>query len=353
MRLAFAPYRLTFKFPAGTSRGVLLSKQTYFLKYYNPDYPDRAGYGEAAVFEGLSPEWGVDFEDKLKELSRAVRQEEPIVIGQYSSIVFGFEQAVSDYENGCGGIYFPSSFICGESSIKINGLIWMGNHEEMQRRLLEKIDAGFSCIKIKIGAIRWNEELELLRMARELTAGRDIDLRVDANGAFTPEDCMKRLDDLAPFGLHSIEQPLKAGSWNELSRICRESPVPVALDEELIGIDNPEKRRELLDFVRPQYIVLKPALCFGFSGATDWIEAARGRGIGWWLTSALESSVGLNALAQFTATLDTRMAQGLGTGNLYTNNLESPLKLEGERLRMTRSTKILTDQLELLQWREY
>ena len=352
MRLFFAPYTLHFRFPAGTSRGVLYHKKTYFLKYFDERQPEKAGYGEAALFEGLSPEEGPGYERKLSELSRNIREGKPTDIKEYSSIIFGLEQAMADFSNGGKGIYFPSPFIDGKDSIQINGLIWMGSKDKMAERINEKIREGYRCIKIKIGAIDWAEELYLLSLVRELTHGKDIDLRVDANGAFTAENCMDRLRDLAPFYLHSIEQPVKAGQWDLMKEICRVSPVPIALDEELIGIGTDEKRRDLLNYVKPQFIVLKPALCFGFSGASSWISLAEELGIGWWITSALESSVGLDAIAQYTALQPLTQAQGLGTGGLFTNNFSSPLILTGDRLRMKKSTDIFQPELEQLEWRE-
>ena len=352
MRLAYAPYELIFKKPAGTSRGVLLKKKTYFLRYRDERNPGKAGYGEAALFEGLSPEEKLDYEGKLRELSADTAAGRETDISEYSSIIFGMEQARADLSNRGKGIYYPSPFTEGQTTIQINGLIWMGSKQEMIERIEAKIREGFRCIKIKIGAIDWDEELSLLQLVRELTDGKEIDLRVDANGAFTEEDCEQKLNDLSRFGLHSIEQPIKAGQRDFLRHLCRISPVPIALDEELIGIKDEKERDDLLDFVRPQYIVLKPALCFGFSGASSWIRLAERKRIGWWITSALESSVGLDAIAQFTGRMKLPMAQGLGTGNLYTNNLPSPLKLESDRLIMNSRTDIFHKELEKLEWIE-
>ena len=353
MRLAFSPYELKFRFPAGTSRGVLLHKKTYFLKYYDESQPGKPGYGEAAVFAGLSAEDGPQYENKLIELSRNIRTGKPTDIKDFSSIIFGLEQAQADFLNGGKGVYFDSPFIRGEISIRINGLIWMGNRNEMVKRVEKKISEGYGCIKVKIGAIAWEDELYLLSLIRELTEDRNVDLRVDANGAFDSENCMSRLKDLEKFRLHSIEQPVKPGQWDLLRKLCENTPVPIALDEELIGINEDSKRLELLTYVRPRYIVLKPALCYGFSGAASWIEAADKNGVGWWITSALESSVGLDAIAQFTATKQIQMAQGLGTGNLYTNNFKSPLTLSGDKLRLTERTDIFQPKLETLEWKEY
>lgn len=330
-----------------------MKKKTYFLKYYDEDHPKTAGYGEAALFEGLSVEDTPEFESKLVELSRSVRENLQCDISNYSSIIFGFEQAVKDYENGGIGLYFPSAFSKGEKTIDINGLIWMGSRKEMIERINQKIDGGYDCIKIKIGAIEWKDELYLLELIRELTEGKTIDLRVDANGAFSNADCLKKLGDLEKFHLHSIEQPIKAGDWDFMKKICEESPVPIALDEELIGISEEEERERLVEYIKPQYVVLKPALCFGFAGAESWIRIAEKHNTGWWITSALESAVGLDAIAQFTGNFELKMAQGLGTGALYTNNFSSPLVLEGSKLSLKKPTDIFRSELENLKWREY
>ena len=251
---------------------------------------------------------------------------------EWSSIRFGVEMALQDLAMGGRQLYFPSAFTEGRLAIEINGLIWMGDKSTMLQRIQQKLEAGFHCIKLKIGAIDFEAELSLLQYIRERFSREKVELRVDANGAFAPEEAMSKLEALAAFGLHSIEQPIRQGQWEEMAHLCRETPIPIALDEELIGVYGRKKKLELLEKVQPQYIILKPALCGGFSGAREWIELAEKRGIGWWVTSALESNIGLNALAQWVATLGNPMPQGLGTGQLYTNNLWSPLRQEGECL---------------------
>ena len=251
---------------------------------------------------------------------------------EWSSIRFGVEMALQDLAMGGRQLYFPSAFTEGRLAIEINGLIWMGDKSTMLQRIQQKLEAGFHCIKLKIGAIDFEAELSLLQYIRERFSCEKVELRVDANGAFAPEEAMSKLEALAAFGLHSIEQPIRQGQWEEMAHLCRETPIPIALDEELIGVYGRKKKLELLEIVQPQYIILKPALCGGFSGAREWIELAEKRGIGWWVTSALESNIGLNALAQWVATLGNPMPQGLGTGQLYTNNLWSPLRQEGECL---------------------
>lgn len=347
MQLRFKPYTLIFKEDAGTSRGILKVKLTCFLKCWDENNPDLIGYGEAAWFPGLSPESEEEFYGELSALQNNFSSEKAAKYNGFSSIKFGLEQCLLDIGNGARGIYFPSKFTEGRSDLIINGLIWMGKKEVMLNRIEEKINSGFRCIKIKIGAINWNDELELIRIIRN-EYGQHIEIRVDANGAFTPEECPKKLEQLATFNVHSIEQPIKAGMNEELRRICNDSPVPVALDESLIGNFSFEQKKDLISFIQPQYIILKPSLCGGFTGTLEWIRVAEELNKGWWITSALESSVGLDALAQFAAKQEVEMPQGLGTGALYVNNLPSPLSLQGERLRFTGQANCFRDILETI-----
>lgn len=339
LKATYQKYRLHFKEPSGTSRGILTDKETYFLRIWDDAQPEIAGVGECAVFRGLSADDRPDYEEKLRWVCCHVADIQPTDLMGWSSIRFGFEMAGLDLMNGGQGIYFPSVFTEGKQTIEINGLIWMGDRSTMFRRIQQKLEAGFHCIKLKIGAIDFEAELALLSYIRERFSCRDVELRVDANGAFSPGNARERLEALARFGLHSIEQPIRQGQWEEMSRLCRETPVPIALDEELIGVDDPVLKRSLLETVKPQYLILKPALCGGFTGAEQWIELARQQNIGWWVTSALESNIGLNALAQWVVTLGNTMPQGLGTGQLFTNNILSPIKQEGERLRYDLSCK--------------
>ena len=350
MRLEFAPYLLKFKQPAGTSRGVMTEKPTFLIKIYNEKEPERFGIGEAAVFPGLSPEADGNYVWKLTELMANVALGHPTDLSRHPSIQFGFEQALLDYSNGCKGIYYPTLFTEGEEFIEINGLVWMGNFDEMLERLEKKIKAGFKCIKIKIGAIDWKKEIELIRRIRNRYGDAELMIRVDANGGFTYEECHKKLKELAVMGVHSIEQPIKAGNPELMTKLCKESPVAIALDEELIGKGTTEEKIETLERIRPQYIILKPALCGGFSGAVEWIEEARKREIGWWITSALESNVGLNAIAQFAVSLKVKGPQGLGTGGLFTNNFETPIKLIGDRLTFDKFKYFDYSQFADLKW---
>lgn len=332
MRLDFFLYILKFKEPAGTSRGVLTEKPTYLIKVYDEKDPSHFGIGEAAVFPGLSPEADRDYEKKLLELSDNFSKGKETNLIHHSSIKFGFEQALLDYSNGCKGIYYPGDFTNGEITIEINGLIWMGNYDEMINRLEEKIRDGFKCIKLKIGAIDWQKELDIIKAIRKVFTVEELMIRVDANGGFSYDDCLNKLNALADLGVHSIEQPIKSGNEEKMLELCKETPLPIALDEELIGKGGLEERVRLLDTIKPQYIILKPALCGGFSGASEWISEAEKRGIGWWITSALESNVGLNAIAQYTAYVNAKGPQGLGTGGLFTNNFYTPITLVNDQL---------------------
>ncbi len=351
MRLSFAPYLLHFKEPGGTSRGVMTEKPTFLIKVYEEDDPEHYGLGEAAVFPGLSPEADGYYVMKLTELMANVAIGKETDLTRHSSILFGFEQALLDFSNGCRGLWFPSPFTEGKSEITINGLVWMGDFDRMMQRVEEKINAGFRCIKLKIGAIDWRSEVEMIERIRRRFSPEQLMIRVDANGGFDIENALPRLNRLADLGVHSIEQPLKAGLTELTAFLCRISPLPIALDEELIGKGTEDERIALLDAINPQYIILKPALCGGFSGATDWIAKAKERGIGWWITSALESNVGLTAIAQWTAGVaDTSMPQGLGTGGVFTDNFTTPLHLEGEHLRYDPAQAFDRSQFDGLKW---
>lgn len=350
MRLEFAPYLLKFKEPAGTSRGILTEKPTFFIKVYDENNPELFGIGEAAVFPGLSPEADGNYVWKLTELMANVAINRLTDLSRHSSIQFGLESAIYDFTNGCKGTYFPSTFTEGEETIEINGLVWMGDFERMIERIEEKLTEGFRCIKLKIGSIAWTKELEMIRYIRGKYTESDLTIRVDANGGFKYEECKERLGELADLGIHSIEQPIQAGQPDLMAKLCKVSPVPIALDEELIGKGNLEERIETLEKIKPQFIILKPALCGGLSGASEWIEEAEKRNIGWWITSALESNVGLNAIAQFTAFLNAKGPQGLGTGGLFINNFETQITLDKDRLGFNANAKWNTSQFSNLKW---
>lgn len=358
MRFAFAPYLLHFKEPGGTSRGVMTEKPTFLVKIFDENDPEHLGIGEAAVFPGLSPEADGNYVWKLTEVLANVAIGKTTDLTRHSSIQFGLEQALLDYSNGCRGIYCPGPFVNGEGSIVINGLVWMGDFGKMMERLEEKINAGFRCVKLKIGAIDWKSETEMIEYIRRRFSPDELTIRVDANGAFTMDDALPRLKRLADLGVHSIEQPIKAGNPELMAFLCRVSPLPIALDEELIGKGTTEEKISMLDTIMPQYIVLKPALCGGFSGGEEWIALAGKREIGWWVTSALESNVGLNAIAQWTAgllsadveSISSPIPQGLGTGSVFTDNFETPIYLEGDNLRYNPAGQLDYGQFADLKW---
>jgi o-succinylbenzoate synthase len=334
-KVSFHPYSLIFKKPSGTSRGILTTKETWIVKVWQESSPGLLGLGECALFRGLSCDDRPDYEDVLASLSPNLPPLKSLSekLKDFPSILFGLETALADLKNGGKRIIYPSAFSEGKQSIRINGLIWMGTKSEMQSQIKNKIAQGFSCLKLKIGAIDFEAELDLLKAIRQEFDVNTIELRVDANGALSPQNALSKLDLLAKLKLHSIEQPIKAGQWEEMAKLCEQTPLPIALDEELIGINDFIQKKLLLETIRPQYIILKPSLHGGFAGSEEWISLANEQKIDWWATSALESNIGLNAIAQWCAIQKNEMPQGLGTGQLYTNNFESPLTLEGENLK--------------------
>lgn len=350
MHLAFAPYLFQFKEPGGTSRGVMTEKPTFLIKVYDEKEPLHFGIGEAAVFPGLSPEADGNFVWKLTELLANVAIGKQTDLSRHSSIQFGFEQALYDFSNGCHGIYFPSPFTEGNAEIEINGLVWMGDFDKMIERIDEKVKAGFRCLKLKIGAIDWKKEIEMIEYVRKRYSENELMIRVDANGGFTMDNALPRLKMLADLGIHSIEQPIPSGNEELMAFLCQVSPLPIALDEELIGKGTTMERVATLDMIKPSYIILKPALCGGFSGGNEWISLAEERGIGWWITSALESNVGLNAIAQWTSFVSAGGPQGLGTGGVFTNNFVTPVLLEGDRLRYNPDMQFDYSQFADLKW---
>lgn len=324
---------LHFKHPAGTSRGVYRTRDCHFVMIKSMD-TGQVGFGECSPLPALScddvPNYTHILEEAAKALaSTGILNRERLL--DFPSILFGLECALLNMLND-SPVLFESPFTRAEESIEINGLIWMGTFEEMYTRIREKLDQGYRCLKLKIGAIDFEKEIELLRFVRKNFSADLIELRVDANGAFSPLDAPEKLKRLSEFSIHSIEQPIRAGQWEEMARLCENSPIPIALDEELIGINRAGEKRKLLDTIRPQYIILKPTLHGAISGAQEWIKDAEERRIGWWATSALESNIGLSAIAQWTSSLHPKMPQGLGTGALFTDNIEMPLKIEHGRL---------------------
>ena len=332
MKAAYAPYRLIFKAPAGTSRGILLHKDTYFLKVWDESNPEVYGLGECALFKGLSREDTPLYESKLREMCQNIALGKSTDLSEYSSLQFGLETALCDLSNGGRRVVVDTPFVHGETSIPINGLVWMGSFDEMSARIEEKLSAGFTTIKLKIGAIDFESELELIRKLRSRFSRETLTIRVDANGGFSPEEALPKLNRLAAYGIHSCEQPIKPNQWAEMRKICAESPIHIALDEELIGITDPMQMFMLLREIAPQYLIIKPSLMGGFAGAQEWLKMAKMTNTGAWFTSALESNVGLNAIAQVVAKFNPLIPQGLGTGALYTNNIESPLYQKADYL---------------------
>ncbi len=327
MKAHFIKYQLIFKNPAGTSRGILHTKQTYFLVV---DNGNKNGIGECNLFKGLSIDDRPDYEEKLQWLCDNINQEPVVLINAlqtWPSLLMGYEMAMQSLQASEPFNLFPSMFTSGEAAIPVNGLVWMGSNDFMLAQLEEKLASGFHCIKLKIGAIDFEQEMRLLQLIRDCFSKNEITIRVDANGAFTAQQAPAVLDRLAQYDVHSIEQPIKQGHWQEMAALCETTPVPIALDEELIGLYELEQRMDCLKTIKPQYIILKPALIGGFISSRSWINLAESAHAGWWVTSALESNVGLNAIAQFTYNLGVTMPQGLGTGSLFTNNIDAPLEV--------------------------
>ena len=361
---------LHFKQPAGTSRGVYTTRHSYYLTLTSDEMPGVEGVGECATLPDLSCDAKPEYEMTLRQVCQMVEQMGRIpydMIRAYPSITFGLETAFASFFDEAkkklgamnlsegktsveilkeAGVSVPmgmenlvnlfdSPFGRGEEGITINGLVWMGTYEEMLARLEEKLQAGFHCVKLKIGAIDFFKELDLIKRIRDVYTKEQVELRVDANGGFLPENAMSQLEALAKYDIHSIEQPIKQHQWPKMAQLCRETPLPIALDEELIGVNVRSMKEALLDTIRPQYIILKPSLHGGIYGCNEWIELAKQRGIGSWITSALESNIGLNAIAHYAAKVygpNVEMPQGLGTGQLFTDNIPMALEIRGDKL---------------------
>jgi len=312
-------------------------KETYFLILKTEE---AFGVGECGILRGLSIDDRPDYEEKLQWVCDNISLgEEKLydVLTEFPSIQFGLETAFKSIVSNNPFVIFSSEFTLGEKAIPINGLVWMGDKSFMKEQITEKLKQGFTCIKMKIGAIDFKTEIELLKSIRKEFSASEVELRVDANGAFSPQEALKKLKVLSDLKLHSIEQPIKQGQWQEMARLCEETPLPIALDEELIGIFSEEEKSELMKTIKPHYIILKPSLIGGFRGSDSWIKLAENNHAGWWITSALESNVGLNAISQYTFTKNSKLPQGLGTGSLYTNNIESPLEVANGALHYVSS----------------
>jgi len=333
-KAGFHKRKLIFKIPGGTSRGVLKSKDSWFLKLFDTDKPDVFGRGEASIIRKLSIDDRPDFEEKLKwciENINKYNDWNPEELNEFPSIKFALETAFLDLKTGGKRVLFPSEFTNEKTGIPINGLIWMGEPDFMRKQIVDKIESGFRCIKLKIGAISFDQEIALLKSIPKQFSEDELELRVDANGAFSPADALEKLKILSNLGIHSIEQPIRQKQWEEMANLCRQTPIPIALDEELIGL-KPDEIPKMLDAISPQFVILKPGLLGGFAASENFITEVEKRNIGWWITSALEADIGLNSIAQWAYTLNNKMPQGLGTGQLFTNNLDSPLYIENANL---------------------
>lgn len=332
MKATHHKYILTFKRPSGTSRGVMMEKETWFIIL---EENGKKGIGECGILRTLSVDDRPDYEEKLLWTCENIHLGKDVLwenLIEFPSIQFGVEMAFLSLQSQNPFVLFPSEFTNGKKPIGINGLVWMGEESFMKQQIEEKLEQGFSCIKLKIGAIDFQKELDLLRFIRSNFDENTIEIRVDANGAFSENEALGKLNQLAGFKLHSIEQPIAKNHTDTMAELCKITPFPIALDEELIGVFSFEDKKQLLQKIRPQYIILKPSLVGGFRGTKEWIELAEQLNIGWWITSALESNIGLNAIAQFTFLQNNPMPQGLGTGSLYTNNFDCPLGVENGQL---------------------
>ena len=344
LKAQYYKHTLNFRFDAGTSRGVLKKKASYFIKIFDENTPEIFGLGEAGPLEGLSLDFGVLAENKIHEIINNINSgtykkidDLELDLPNFPSVKFALETAILDLKNCGKREIFSNGFFQKSERIKINGLVWMGSKDFMKKQIVEKLESGFDTIKLKIGAIDFNEEIELLRFIRKQFSSSEISLRVDANGAFSTLEALDKLKTLSEFEIHSIEQPIKANQWAEMAKLCEKTPIPIALDEELI--ENQSSKETLLRTIKPQYIILKPSLMGGISGSSSWIKTAESLGIDWWMTSALESNIGLNAICQFSATYQNKLPQGLGTGKLYDNNFDSPLEIQSGQIFYNQNTK--------------
>ena len=328
----YQKYILDFKNPSGTSRGVLTQKETWFLIL---EKDDKRGIGECGLLRGLSCDDRSDYEEKLQWVCQNIHLGEKLLweaLIEFPSIQFGVEMAFLSLNSTNPFLLFPSAFTNGEKSIVINGLVWMGNEQFMKQQIEEKIAQGFTCIKLKIGAIDFEKELALLHFIRQNFNSSQIEIRVDANGAFSNQEAISKLNLLSQFELHSIEQPIAKNNLEVMANLCKNSAIDIALDEELIGVFSTDEKEAILTKIKPQYIILKPSFVGGFRGTNEWISLAEKHNIKWWITSALESNIGLNAIAQFTFLKQNLLPQGLGTGGLFTNNFDCPLEVKNGQL---------------------
>jgi o-succinylbenzoate synthase len=309
----------------------MTEKETWFIVL---EQDGKKGIGECGILRGLSIDDRPDYEEKLQWTCDNIQLEKDQLweaLLEFPSIQFGVEMAFQSLVSESPFLLFPSDFTNGAKSILINGLVWMGEEAFMKQQIEEKLAQGFTCIKLKIGAIDFDKELQLLRFIREHFTPEQVEIRVDANGAFNEISALDKLTQLSEFKLHSIEQPIQKNNTDSMAELCKITPFPIALDEELIGVFSLAEKEQLLLKIKPQYIILKPSFIGGFRGTQEWISLAKKHKIGWWVTSALESNIGLNAIAQWTFLQHNLMPQGLGTGALFTNNFDCPLQvLQGQ-----------------------
>ena len=324
---------LHFKQPVGTSRGIYTTRKSWFVRLSDGT---KTGMGECAPLPDLSCDARPDYAEVLEQFCQTLCETGEIdsdIMRTYPSMLFGLETALRNLQHG--NLLFDTAFSRGEVGIPINGLVWMGNYEEMLQRMETKLSQGYRCVKLKIGAIDFQQELDLIKRIRERFSFHEVELRLDANGAFPYEEALYKLELLSQYAIHSIEQPIRAGQWAYMAELCRESPLPIALDEELIGVNDPDMKAHMLNIIKPRYIILKPSLHGGMMGCREWISIAQEMGVGSWITSALESNIGLNSIAQFASDVygdNIRMPQGLGTGQLFTDNIPMPLEIRGDQL---------------------
>ena len=325
-------HRLEFKIPGGTSRGVLRHKDSWLIQISTGD---RHGIGECSIIVGLSPESPQVVQNIFEEIPQYLEKGKEFLLQRYTkapAVQFAIEMAFSGLDSHHPLLHFDTQFVHHQQMIPINGLIWMGDIENMMAQLEQKINLGFSCIKIKVGTIDFESECDFLHRIRKRYHSSDIELRLDANGAFQPEDAMQKLSRLSEYKIHSIEQPIAPGQWDEMATLCKSTPIPIALDEELIGVKSESDKENVIQHINPQYIIIKPSLVGGWQGADQWVSIAEKHAVGWWATSALESNIGLNAIAQWVSTKQISMPHGLGTGGLFTNNIDTPLYLRGQNM---------------------
>ncbi len=336
MQKAFYKYhKLFFRKPAGTSRGILLHKDSWLVYIFDDENPETVGIGECSLIPGLSPDPSGSFEKELNALCNSINLHSEWIANRghlFPSMKFAVQTAILDLNSGGNKVFEKNPFTSGIVGIPINGLIWMGSKSEMKNQIGEKVRQGFNCLKLKVGAIDFDQEVDLVAYIRKEFKYENLELRLDANGAFKRDEALEKLKVLSDYNIHSIEQPIKPGQIPQMAYLCRTSPIPIALDEELIGICQTKVRKELLAKIAPSYIIIKPSLLGGLEEADEWISHAKNLGIGWWATSALESNIGLNAIAQWIYQKDVTDFQGLGTGQLFKNNFQSPIVVSNGKL---------------------